>query len=169
MKILNDIEYILHNNFKCKKNYFEEEDAKMLLPIKPEGCQFILYKFDKNLGKEYKGGLFPFFAKNKDVCKISDYILFAEKGGTLYILVIEMKRGNEQTLPQLKAALAFTKYIVETVNRVKGANYKPEIRLISIHNYKIRKKKTKENGVKYNKFNHCDVTSANFNVKLYLV
>lgn len=54
MKILNDIEYILHNNFKCKKNYFEEEDAKMLLPIKPEGCQFILYKFDKNLGKEYK-------------------------------------------------------------------------------------------------------------------
>lgn len=29
MKILNDIEYILHNNFKCKKNYFEEEDANL--------------------------------------------------------------------------------------------------------------------------------------------
>lgn len=168
MKILNDIGYILHDNFKCKKNYFEEEDAKMQLPIKTEGCQFILYKFDKQLGKEYKGGLFPFFAKNKGVCKISDYILFAERENTLYVLVIEMKRGDEQTLPQLKAALAFAKYIIETVNRVKGTHYKPEIRLISIHDYKIRKKKTKENGVKYDKFNHYDVRSANFNVKLYI-
>ena len=168
MKILNDIDYVLDDNFKCNDKYLEEKDEKMFIPINGDGCKFILYKFDKNLGKQYKGGLFPFLKKNKNVCKISDYILFAEKNGTLYILIIEMKKGKESTQPQLKAAYIFTKYIIETVNRVKGTKYIPQTRFISIHKYLIRKKKTKERGVKYTN-NHCDVKSNNFKLKLYLL
>lgn len=71
-------------------------------------------------------------------------------------------------MPQIKAATIFTKYIIDTVNRVRGTSYKPQIRFISIHKYKIRKKNIKEKGIKYIN-NHCNVTSVNFNVKLYLV
>lgn len=168
MKILDDIDYVLENDFKCNDSYFEESNERMHIPIKKDGCQLILYKFDKELGREYKGGLFPFFKKNKSVCKISDYILFAAKSGILYVLIIELKKGKESTMPQIKAATIFTKYIIDTVNRVRGTSYKPQIRFISIHKYKIRKKNIKEKGIKYIN-NHCNVTSVNFNVKLYLV
>jgi hypothetical protein len=168
MPILNDIATILHEDFKCDRLLFEEKDAGMKIDVDSSGCQCIVYKYDKKLGKEYKGGLFPFFAKNEGVCKVSDYIVFAEHKRTLYCLIIELKKGKSQTFPQLLAAKEFVKYIVNTLNRVTKKTYTPKIRLISIHGINLRKKKTTMMEVQYDQNSHCIVKSNLFKVKLYL-
>lgn len=63
MSILSDIANVLHVDFKCRANYFEEKDADMKIDIDANGCQYLIYKYDKKLGKEFKGGLFPFFCQ----------------------------------------------------------------------------------------------------------
>lgn len=169
MSILSEIAEILHDDFKSRVNCFEEKDAKMKIDIDSNGCQCLIYKYDKKLGKEYKGGLFPFFAKNAGVCKVSDYIVFAEKKKTLYCLVIELKRGKSQTFPQLKAAKEFAQYIINTVNRVKGKSYKPKIRLVSIHELKLRKKKTMAGTIEYDQDSHYILKSNHFVLKYFLI
>lgn len=169
MSILSDIANVLHDDFKCRANYFEEKDADMKIDIDANGCQYLIYKYDKKLGKEFKGGLFPFFAKNSGVCKVSDYVVFAERNKTLYCLVIELKRGKSQTLPQLKAAKEFVQYIISTVNRVKGKSYNPVIRLVSIHELKIRKKKTLARTVDYDQDSHYIMKSNQFVLKYFLI
>lgn len=113
--------------------------------------------------------VYSLFAKNEGVCKVSDYIVFAERNGSLYCLIVELKRGNSQTFPQLEAAKEFVKYIIATLNRVKNTSYKPEIRLISIHGVNIRKKKTQVSGIKYDELSHYVVKSNRFTMKMYLV
>lgn len=169
MSILSEIATILHDDFKCSANHFEEKDAHMKIDIDSNGCQCLIYKYDKKLGKEYKGGLFPFFAKNTGVCKVSDYIVFAERNNTLYCLVVELKRGKSQTLPQLKAAKEFVQYIINTVNRVKCKSYRPVIRLVSIHELKIRKKKTMAGTVDYDQDSHYIMKSNQFVLKYFLI
>ena len=169
MSIVNEIAAILHDDFKCKGKKFEEAEAGMKIDLDTEGCQCIIYKYDKKLGKQYKGGLFPFFAKKEGVCKISDYIVFAERNHKLYCLVIELKRGKSQTLPQLKAAKEFVRYVVNTLNRVNGKSYNPIIRLISIHEINIRKKKTQVTSIQYDANSHYNVKSNIFSLKYYLV
>lgn len=167
--ILTEIATILHNDFRCERMSFEEKEVGMKIDVDCDGCQCLVYKYDKQLDRQYKGGLFPFFAKNEGVCKVSDYIVFAERNGSLYCLIVELKRGNSQTFPQLKAAKEFVKYIIATLNRVKNTSYKPEIRLISIHGVNIRKKKTQVSGIKYDELSHYVVKSNRFTMKMYLV
>lgn len=167
--ILTEIATILHDDFKCERICFEEKEAGMKIDVDCDGCQCLVYKYDKKLDKQYKGGLFPFFAKNEGVCKVSDYIVFAERDGSLYCLIIELKRGFTHTYPQLLAAKEFVKYIIATLNRVKKTSYTPAIRLISIHGINIRKKKTQVSGIKYDKLSHCEVKSNRFVMKMYLV
>lgn len=169
MSILSEIADILHEDFKCKVNYFEEKDAKMKIDIDSNGCQCLIYKYDKNLSKEYKGGLFPFFAKNAGVCKVSDYIVFAERNKALFCILVELKRGRSQTFPQLKAAKEFVNFVINTVNRVKGKTYKPIIRLVSIHELKIRKKKTMARTVDYDQDSHFVMSSNQFVLKYFLI
>lgn len=169
MSILSELATILHNDFLCEKVCFKEKDAGMKIEVDNSGCQCLIYKYDKKLGKEYKGGLFPFFAKTEGVCKVSDYIVFSERKGVLYVLIVELKRGKAQTFPQLLAAKEFVKYVIATLNRVNETSYVPEIRLISIHGINIRKKKTQETGIKYDEQSHCCVKSNRFNLKMYLI
>lgn len=113
MSKLDHISSVLHNDFLSnERSALEEKSVKMKININSSGCRFILYKYDKKLKKEYKGGLFPFFAKIKGVCCICDYILFAEFNNKLFVLIIELKKGKESTLPQLKAAKNFVDYII---------------------------------------------------------
>lgn len=104
MSKLTNIEDLLDVSFKDDNKFFEEKSADMKMNVDYSKCKSIQYKFDKNLPKTYKGGLFPFFKKVEGVCKICDYILFAEKGRRVFCILIELKRGNSQSLPQLNAA-----------------------------------------------------------------
>ena len=56
-----------------------------------------------------------------------------------------------------------------TVNRVKGKTYKPIIRLVSIHELKIRKKKTMARTVDYDQDSHYVMSSNQFVLKYFLI
>lgn len=170
MTKLEQIKNVLHDDFLCKeRTVLEEKTVEMKISIDSNGCNFLLYKYDKELKKEYRGGLFPFFAKNRGVCSVCDYILFAEVGKKLFILIIELKKGNEQTLPQLKAACCFVNYIMGTINRVNRTSIEPEIRLISIHEYNVVKKSTREKGINYDSDCHCQFKQRKFQIKKFLI
>lgn len=170
MSKLSLINSILHSDFLCDRiTELQEKDAGMSVSINATGCQYLLYKYDKELKREYKGGLFPFFAKEAGVCSVCDYILFAERSGKLYALIIELKKGKKPTLPQLNAAKCFVDFIISTLNRVKGISLNPEIRLISIHEYNVHKKSIKDRGVQYDKDGHYQFKQSKFEIKKFLI
>lgn len=170
MSNLEKINNTLHEDSLCNKTtILEEGSVNMKIPIDSTGCKFLLYKYDKQLKKEYKGGLFPFFAKKKSVCSVSDYILFTETKGKLFILIIELKKGKDQTLPQLKASKCFVDYVINTINRIYNVSIIPQIRLISVHEYKLPKKKVKDRGVMYDKEFHCQLKDKKFEIRKFLI
>ena len=65
MSNLEKINSILHSDLLCTTTVLEEKTVKMKIPIISTGCKSLLYKYDKELRKEYKGGLFPFLQKSK--------------------------------------------------------------------------------------------------------
>ena len=169
MSKLDLINSILHGDFSCTDNVLEEPSAGMKISITSIGCRFLLYKFDKTMKKEYKGGLFPFFAKNAKVCSICDYILFSEFNGKLFVLILELKKGKNKTRPQLEAAKCFVNYIISTLNRVNNMSISPEIRLISIHEYKIKKKPVGDRGVVYDKEGYYQFKQSKFEIRKFLI
>ena len=140
----------------------------MKIEIDKKGCKSIMFSFDKQLGKKYKGGLFPFFAKTKEVCSICDYMLFAIEGKKLYILLIELKKGNANSSKQLKATECFANFIVETIKRVKKYQIDFSVRKISIKNPRIKKKKTKITEHSYDQDNHAILETSKFYLKSFL-
>jgi hypothetical protein len=171
MSNISNIEFVLNDSFLASdQGKFEEiqPDFTMQVPIKSDGCSYKSYKYDKSL-PGYSGGLFPFFKESPNVRKISDYIVFAERGTQFYILLLELKRGNCDTFPQLKAAKCFSNFIVNTVNRVKGAAISPQVRLISISEYRRTKKGTREKPVHYDCNSHTEFKDKNFRLKAFLI
>jgi len=148
------IDYVLNPIFKVNDNFLEEPDSSMKIGLYKGNCQSIVFKFDKKLGKEYKGGIFPFFNNhNSGTCKVCDYIIFSEYKNLLYSLIIELKRGQTSTLPQIKAGECFVDYVISTVNRLNNTSYTIEKRRISIREFE-RKRKTKMRDIEYDNDNH---------------
>jgi hypothetical protein len=167
---LDSIQHILNSQFlsKEKTKFVEEQDSfTMEIPIKSDGCQFLSYKYDKEL-KGFKGGLFPFFAQNKGVQKISDYVIFAEKGNQLYVLLVELKRGNASARPQLEAAKCFVSYIISSVKRVKNISIEPQLRCITISEFKRFKKSTQEKPIQYTD-NFTEFKGTIFRLRTFLI
>ena len=126
MSWLEDIDYVLNPDFFDTTNELVEESAGMRIQIIKSGCKSLLFKLDKQLGREFRGGIFPFFnSGNQNVCKVCDYILFAEKNNQIFVLIIELKRGRNATLPQLKAGECFVDFIASTVNTTQSAGVFP--------------------------------------------
>ncbi|MFC5195775.1 hypothetical protein ACFPH8_10575 [Bizionia hallyeonensis] len=148
------IDYVLNPAFKVNDNLLEEPQASMKVALIQDRCKSIVFEFDKKLGKEYKGGIFPFFNnQNSKVCKVCDYIIFSEFEGSLYALVIELKTSAQSTLPQIKAGECFVDYIISTVNRINNTNHTIQKRRVSIREFQ-RKKKTKLKEIEYDENNH---------------
>ena len=148
------IDYVLNPNFKVNDNFLEEPSASMKVDLIQDRCQSIVFKFDKQLEREYKGGIFPFFNSTKaKVCKVCDYIIFSEYNGNLYALIIELKTSAQSTLPQIKAGECFVDYVISTVNRINNTNHTIQKRRVSIREFQ-RKKKTKLQEIKYDENNH---------------
>lgn len=154
MSKLELIDYVLNPNFKVNSRFLEEESASMKVELIQDNCQSIIFELDKKLGREFKGGVFPFFnTKNKNVSKVCDYIIFSEYKGNLFALVIELKSSAQSTLPQIKAGECFVDYIISTVNRINNSNYTIQKRRVSIKEIQ-RKKKTKLKDIEYDENNH---------------
>ncbi|MDO9512893.1 MAG: hypothetical protein Q7J34_14150 [Bacteroidales bacterium] len=153
---MSQIEYfqnVLNSDFISSNSFLEEPDVEMRVNVDKTGCTSLIFKFDRQLGKTYKGGMFPFFNRGESgVCKVCDYIIFSEKAGQLYALSIELKKGSESTNPQLEAGVCFSDYTLATVNRVHKKNFSIVNRKISIKEFN-RKGKTKLKEVEYNEHN----------------
>jgi hypothetical protein len=159
---------ILSEEFITNKSYLAEPKENMRVDLIKAGCNSFIFNFDKQLGKEYKGGVFPFFnCGEKGVCKVCDYVIFAEKAGKLYSLVIELKKGREGTNPQLKAGVCFVDYIKATVNRVYDKDFDLTVRKVSIKEFK-RKNRTKIKDIEYNEHNIHEFSEDKFRLQAFL-
>lgn len=86
-----------------------------------KNLNYLLFRFDPDREKP-----FPYFNTGLELSKICDYILFAETGNTLYILLIELKYGNLSAKSQLDASEVFAQFIINSGKRV-GLPFTDEI------------------------------------------
>lgn len=155
MTYLSKISNIFHRDFLKDKTEFCEIQTNMKVKVISSGCNHLNFSLDRSLSAlQYKGGLFPFFEKVAGVHSVCDYIVFAERSGIQYIILIEMKKGKQGTFPQLDAAECFVNYLMSTVNRIYKTNYTPIIRRISINEFKLSKKLTLIKDIEYDINNH---------------
>lgn len=157
-------------------DYFKEDNISKLVETQEnmaidfvsDNQRFLSFSFDKQLSaKEFPKGLFPFFNRGvPGVVSFCDYVIFAEKAGLHYILLIELKKGKDNVTKQLAAGKCFAEYLISTLNRVYGANITPEIRKISIRERHI-KPKQKQKDVVYED-NFCTFSDCKFYLKKYL-
>jgi len=168
MSFVNDVTNLLNIDFLWNNSYLEEPGV-MKINIDKCGCNSVIFNFDRNLDKKYKGGIFPFYQNNTNVCKKCDFILFSEYSGKGYVIAIELKKGKSETSGQLNAGLVFADFVVATVNRVFKKSYAVVKRKISIKEcIRIRKGKTKVENLEYDRNDHYLYTGSVLKVKRLL-
>lgn len=155
MSKIDKIDNVLNPVFKWMNNELTEEQASMSIKLIPGNCRYIIFQLDKSLGRQYRGGIFPFFnSSNEKVCTVCDYIIFAEFKKSLYALIIELKTSDQNTLRQLNAGECFVDFVISTVNRVNNTNFSINKRKITIKEFK-RKRKPKLQDISYdNNYHH---------------
>lgn len=154
MSKIEQIDYVLNPEFKITTTELREDGASMQIELIKDRCTSLIFQLDKQLGANYRGGIYPFFDnRNSGVCKVCDYIIFAESNNTLYSLIIELKKGERDTKPQLKAGDCFVDFVIATVNRIYNTNYTINKRFVSIREFQ-RKRKTKLKDIEYDEYNH---------------
>jgi hypothetical protein len=148
MSNLEKLSNILDDFFKNDKiTKLKEDNEKMYIDFINDNHQYLSFSFDKQPlpHKEFPRGIFPFFNRGTgNVTSFCDYIIFAEKKGKLFVLLIELKKGNNNVTKQLDAGKCFAEYVVSTLNRVYKQNINPEIRKISIRKSNIKPKQQKK-------------------------
>lgn len=92
---------------------------------------------------------FPFFNESvKNLCSISDYILFYPVDKQLFVFIIELKSKNTDGSPdQLKAGFELSKYICRTAFRlINYPNIKTEYRCL-VFSHKVFKGTSKPKSI----------------------
>jgi len=137
--MLNNLKEIIADKWEVtgtSKNKLIEKQASRIITevnISTAG-QYLLYKFEENGHIQM-----PYLKSNKNVKKISDYVLFTIDKGVLYVLIFELKNGNGHPLKQLEATEILTKYLIETANRVSKISFNNvKYRRIGITNRSIK-------------------------------
>ncbi|MCR4831828.1 MAG: hypothetical protein K5883_10305 [Pseudobutyrivibrio sp.] len=106
-----------------------------------------LYRYDQ---KEQREKFFPFFNNThdgesgeaeipapQDLLKFCDYILLAERNNVLYVLLLELKSGdNGDAYKQLDASEVFMEFVKNTAKRISESN---EYMNFDARNIKVRK------------------------------
>lgn len=165
LPLINDL---LNNSFKYDENHLYEEQTNMLINLDKKGCISFIFQFDKQLGKDYKGGIFPFFNTQKQgLCKVCDYLIFSEINKKLFALIIELKLGKQSTSAQLNAGECFIDFIKVTSQRVYKKNIDINVRKISIREFE-RKRKTKIRDIEYDENNHHFFDQDKFVIRSFL-
>lgn len=154
MSKIERIDYVLNPDFKINSTELIEQNTSMQIELIKDRCLSIIFQLDKQLGANYRGGIYPFFnSRNSGVCKVCDYIIFAESNNDIYSLIIELKTGDKDTMPQLRAGECFVDFVIATVNRIYKTNYSINKRFVSIREFE-RKRKTKLRDIEYDENNH---------------
>lgn len=132
------LKWILHEDFLCKGNdahvmvedqgdEHDEQRVEIVNRVRSL-TNMALYRFDeKYAGKDS----LPFFNNSyeagthapADLRSFCDYILLAEKNDTLYVLLIELKRGDTHGFrKQIDASKCFMDYVIDSAERIKHEN-----------------------------------------------
>lgn len=160
---------LLADSFRNTTGVLEEPAEKMKVSVSTTGNSAV-YSFDiaQKAGLSSKD-LFPFFKTVMGAHTMCDYMIFAQQAGKLFILLVELKKGDSQAGPQLRAGRNFASFIVNTFNRVYKQNITPEIRMISVHNANVIKKgTTKMKDVSYDAEGFADFKGNTFCVQEFL-
>lgn len=171
MSNLDRLSNILDDFFKEETvSRLQELSENMFIEFVNENKRFLSFSFDKQPlpRNDFPKGLFPFFNRGTGkVTSFCDYIIFTEKAGSLYILLIELKTGKDNVTKQLEAGRCFAEYVISTLNRVYNLNVTPEIRKISIRKSNITPKPQRKKRIEYvnNLHTFCD---SKFWLKKYL-
>jgi len=92
--VLSIIQEAICSDYEVKgkdKNVLKEESQKMFVDLKTKG-KYLLYDFEQK-----KSDLFPFFSHAKGFSAlrgIADYVIIAEKKNTLFVIIVELKKGE---------------------------------------------------------------------------
>lgn len=130
---------ILRNAFADKfiapNQYILEEESVMKRYIKTQNIDskdFLVCKLDNSVE------LFPYFKVSKEggidhIRRICDYAIFVQRKKILYILLIELKKSNNNPAKQqLELTEPFIRFIIERIKILKQNDFVKD-------NYKIRK------------------------------
>ena len=139
-RILSKLDSLLATDYKNANHTLEEPQENMSIGIDSGGLRFLSYSYDKQEVDEQKKNVLPFLAKRKNVHAMCDYIIFCQENGKLFVLLIELKKGKQEVMSQMKAAECLVNYIIATLNRVEKMEIIPEIRKISVRSRFIQKK-----------------------------
>jgi hypothetical protein len=113
---LDIISEIINENYLAELHDKLIEEGVTDMKITAKETTYKLYKFDKK--GDY--ALFPFFNnKTKDLTKMCDYVLFAERGKHFTILIIELKASNGKQQKQLLAGKQFVLFLLESAKRIE--------------------------------------------------
>lgn len=170
MTNLERLSNILDDFFKEEAiSKLQEPKEKMFIDFESDRHKFLSFSFDKQLPKsDFPRGLLPFFNRGTGkVTSFCDYIIFTEKAGSLFILLIELKSGRDNVKKQIKAGRCFAEYVISTLNRVYDLTVSPKIREISIRKTNITPKPQRKKRIEYIDDFHtfCD---SKFWLKKYL-
>lgn len=171
MRTLNCIlQDLIQKQFFTKGNSFSEvnDGVDMNIPIKASGLKYSMLSFDVPI-KKGEVGLFPYFKKKEGVCKMCDYVIFCEHHHCLYVLLVELKKGSEQVMPQLIAGECLARFIVSTLNRVEKKGYTAIFRKIAVRNIHLRRKPTTQVcDVTYDSKGFCTFKGSSFYLQEFL-
>lgn len=117
-----------------KLTELREEKSGQHIPFEaPDTIRYTVYSLDPNNHNDLKNFKpFPFFdTKNKGLCAVNDYLIFAEdERGRHYVIVIEMK-GKKSAKRQLWAGKQISTFFVNRINSLfVDRNFKPIYRLV---------------------------------------
>lgn len=139
---MNNLEYfdnILDSAFLCEgqdsmvmvepAHDDKEEQRITIQPTGIEASDLRLYCFMKDPAHPEK--LLPFFNSRtvepnkapKGLARFCDYVLLVQRKDTLYVLLLELKRGKGPWESQLDASKVFFEYIVASADRIKDDNF----------------------------------------------
>lgn len=97
-----------------------------------------------------------------------DYMLFCRKGPTLYVLLIELKKGSK-TSQQLRAGYIFAQFILATLMRIYSMPLQPQYRSIYLRgNARGEKTHVRPQHIKYDEHNHVEYSGTTFPLKAFL-
>ena len=151
------LKWMLHEDFLCKgedslvliENQGDEHEEQRVSIVNNVRSisDMTLYRFDeKSTGKDP----LPFFNNSyeegahapSELRSFCDYILLVEKDDTLYIILIELKRGATTGYrKQIDASHCFMSYVIDSAERIKQDNAYDEFDRDNIHFRKVLIKK----------------------------
>ena len=80
-----------------------------------DGIEHLIYRFDPN-----DENLFPYFKEIKNLSKICDFIIFAQRADEIFVFLIEMKLASGSPEKQLEMSEGFAHFILTRVETLCG-------------------------------------------------